>query len=519
MSNEQNAQKTESLIDWLREFSARFLNCRLYDERKTIAPHVILEFGNHGLFGLQVPRSYGGLELQTTNTLAVIEQLGAIDLTIATLVVNNDFLGVRPFQRFATDAQRDALLAQFATGRRLISYALSEPQAGSNPQSIAGRGRALPGGGFQLTAEKKWIGNAAWASHVNVFVKVPDEGAADAITGFTVPVAAQGVTLGAELATMGMKGMVQSRVLFEDVNVGADQLLGRVGAGMVVANDAMMYTRLAFGAAFLGAMKRCLQIAGRYAERRSGLTTGSHLKTPLTRARLWNGICRVRVLEQLLSYAARSLDAEAATSQDVLVVAKILSAEYLWKTVDDCVQVLGGRGYLETNDLPRFLRDARVARIYEGPTETLVHFLGMRALRGSPMLAELFKQKLDAPVAFERLMEGCAELRERATKTLHLEPPDADNWVAYRAGVICTKLLLRALVTKQSQHTVIDPSILTWLDDEVAAAAQGALAPDLSDQVPPVPAIVEALGAFEMSVGTPQRPIFEEETSMDSLLV
>jgi alkylation response protein AidB-like acyl-CoA dehydrogenase len=106
--------------------------------------------------------------------MRVVEQLAAIDLTLATFVVNNDFLGIRPILRYATPAMQEELLPQLARGRELAAFALTEPTAGSNPQGIAATGVAHANGGWQLSGTKAWSGSAGWAGVINVFVKSID---------------------------------------------------------------------------------------------------------------------------------------------------------------------------------------------------------------------------------------------------------------------------------------------------------------------------------------------------------
>ena len=125
-------RKADDLIGWLRSYASERINSRLMDERRCIPPYVILDLGNRGILGLQVPRSHGGLELQCRDSLRVLEQIAAIDLNLAAVVFLHNTNGVRPIQYHAKPALRDELLPLLASGRELASFALSEPGAGSN---------------------------------------------------------------------------------------------------------------------------------------------------------------------------------------------------------------------------------------------------------------------------------------------------------------------------------------------------------------------------------------------------
>jgi alkylation response protein AidB-like acyl-CoA dehydrogenase len=148
------------MIAWFRQYAARRLNSRIIDERRTIPPYVVLDLGNQGFFGLQVPTRFGGKALATCDLMRVMEQLAAIDMTVATLVGVHNGLGVRPLLQSGSDALRERLLPTLASGRQLAAFALTEPDAGSNP--VALRATAVKTtGGWRVSGEKQWIGLAA----------------------------------------------------------------------------------------------------------------------------------------------------------------------------------------------------------------------------------------------------------------------------------------------------------------------------------------------------------------------
>ena len=142
-------RKAEGLVGWLREYASNRINSLLIDERRCIPPYIILDFGNRGLLGMQVPEAYGGLGLRHADNLRVLEQLGAIDLTLALVVFNHGVNGIRPIQGYATPAVRDEWLPRLASGREMAAFALSEPGSSVNVGGIANSapsGQAWVGG-------------------------------------------------------------------------------------------------------------------------------------------------------------------------------------------------------------------------------------------------------------------------------------------------------------------------------------------------------------------------------------
>ena len=214
-----STERADEVVTWLRSWARERVSSRLIDERRSIPPSVVLDLGSRGLFGLQVDGSQGGLALSHRETVRVLAQLGAIDLTLACLVTGHNSLGLRPLERYATPSVRQALVPDLARGRAFAAFALTEPGAGSNPRAIATQ--AVPGdGGWRLRGSKAWIGSAAWAGVIHVFAQTPAAaGRAGGITGFAVRQGARGLRLGPEALTMGLRGMVQSSLFLDDVLV------------------------------------------------------------------------------------------------------------------------------------------------------------------------------------------------------------------------------------------------------------------------------------------------------------
>ena len=396
------SKSPDELIHWLRDFSAQRLDSRSYDERRLLAPHVILEFGNQGILGLQAAEKYGGLAYSTADTLRVVEQIAAIDLTLAMLCIVHNTLGITPLEQSASETLKQQLLPKLASGRELVAFAITEPAAGSNPRAITTTARQIAPGKWQLSGEKIWSGTAGWSSVINVFAQQLDlAGEPQGMIGFAVPVTTAGVKIGPEAQTFGMRAMVQNKITFSNVEVSQECLLGEPGAGMSVAQYAMQRGRLMIAAACVGGMKRCVQLMVRYGANRT-ISTGNLLANGVWLSRLAEITSQIEALEALLSCIGRLEDTNTPVSADIFAVLKITAPEYLWQAADALMQMLGGRGYIENNIAPQLLRDARVARILEGPTEALQMFLGVRVIKDSKdYYAFLAQSSLDSSVIAE----------------------------------------------------------------------------------------------------------------------
>lgn len=442
-----SSSRADAIINWLRSYANDRINSQLIDERRCIPPYIVLDFGNRGILGMQVPEQYGGIALNNCDAMRVVEQLAAIDLTLATFVCINNFLGIRPIQRYATEDVRNELLPILAKGRELAAFALTEPGAGSNPRAISAIGMADTTGGWRLRGTKIWSGSASWAGVINVFVQlVNDNAEPEGITGFTLRQGTTGLSVGAESLTMGMRGVVQNFVHLKDVPVSSANLLGGSGSGMDVAQDAMLFTRLAIAAMSVGGMKRCIQLMLRYATRRD-IATGRLLDNPATLVQLSNLTAATTALSTLVTRIAELLDNESTIPVEAYVACKTSGPELLWQSADSLVQLLGGRGYIETNIAPQILRDARVFRIFEGPTETLNMFLGSRVLHQSNELHQFLCNGLGATTVSNSLREAAKQIQARWLESITFgDRPSTLSFAQMLTGEVATFAILLAAV-------------------------------------------------------------------------
>jgi alkylation response protein AidB-like acyl-CoA dehydrogenase/acyl carrier protein len=514
---------SDSLIQWLRSYANEQINSRLIDERRCIPPYVVLDFGNQGLLGMQVPPEYGGLGLNHVDTMRVLEQLGAIDPTLSLFVGLNNILGIRPILNYGTQTAKEELLPPLATGRELAAFALTEPGAGSNPQAIASRAISHPHGGWLLRGTKIWSGSAAWAGVINVFVQHQNgEGKFRGISGFAVRKGSKGLRQGPEALTMGMRGMVQNTVYLNDVPVSAAQLLGEPGAGMKVAQDAMMYGRLAIAAASVGGMKRCAQLMLRYSSRRS-VSTGRLLDNPVVLTRLNGLTAAITAVEVLVTSLAQLLDRGYVIPVEAYTVCKTAAPEFYWQAADNLVQFLGGRGYIETNMAPQILRDARVLRIFEGPTETLNMFLGSRVINQSEDLQQFLCQTLGTPEVYQHLMAAAQQICDRCT---HSQSPFSDlvtakRWASILTGEIATFAILLGVLQARAARSNSESlcRAIAWTQKNFDQKLAQALSKTPDELVISNAEVTAALITdYEATIGDLEQTLAGEDNELDELL-
>jgi alkylation response protein AidB-like acyl-CoA dehydrogenase len=408
---ETSRARADALIAWLRDYAERRIDTHLMDERRCVSPHIVLDFGNRGLFGLQIPDRFGGLALNHCDMLRVLEQLAAIDIGLASLVFIHNANGIRPILGWGRPALREALLPVLAQGRELSAFALTEPAAGSNLPGLETRAVPDGEGAWRLYGVKRWNASG-WAGIVTVFARVVDaRGRLGHPAGFVVRQGMEGVRVGPESLTMGVRNIMQNSLILDGVRVTEAELLGEPARGMEVADEALLIARLCMGAISLGAMKRCAQIMLRYADRRQ-VSTGRLVDSPMTLAVFSELTARIAAVQALVDRLAGILDAGEYPAEEACMVAKIVASDALWEAADACVEMLGGRGYMENNPAARILRDCRMLRIGEGANELMTLSVGRR-VGHSESLRRLMRETLGCAGLDERLREAGEQIMAR----------------------------------------------------------------------------------------------------------
>ena len=458
-----SAERADRVIAWLRDYAESRIDSRLFDERRTISPYVVLDLGRMGVLGLRAPEQIGGLALTHHDMLRVLQQLAAIDTTLASFVGVHNALGLQPLLRHGTLAQHRSMLPDLAQGRQLASFAFTEPAAGSNPTAIHATAIENDDGTFTLSGIKRFIGTAAWSGYVHVFAQVSDRtGASRGITAFTLPQGRAGLVQGPEELTVGMRGMVQNTVELHDVRVGPGDMLGGLGKGMHIAQEIMEFGRLCIAAVAVGVLKRSAQLMVRYAGRRQ-IASGRLLDNVVSRDRLTALLVETVALEELVTSFSAWLDGGLEVPPEVYAAVKSLSAETAHRGVDSLVQMLGGRGYIETNLVPQMMRDVRLLRIFEGPSETMLMFVGSRVAAGSETLRSFLRDELGAGKLVELLDEAVGELTRAGIEVQRRAAllGELGSWVVWRA----------VLDARASEHPLATRA-RAWIDERLAAARQ-----------------------------------------------
>ena len=372
--------------------------------------------GELGLSGVEIPEAYGGLEMDKV-TAAVIADRIAKYAGFATTWGGHTGIGTLPIVYFGTDEQKKKYLPRLASGEMVGAYALSEATSGSDALNCRARATLTADGKhYVLNGEKMWITNAGFADLFTVFAKVDGE----KFSAFLVERTFPGFSVGAEEHKMGIRGSSTCPIILNDCQVPAENLLGELGKGHLIAFNILNVGRFKLGAMCVGGARASLDNAINYAKQRKafGKTIGDF---GLVREKLANMAALTYVGESLvfrtvgmMDGALAAVDKSAADAgkhtlkaiEEYAVecsIIKVWASEMVDYVVDETVQIYGGYGFVEEYPAERTYRDARINRIFEGTNEInrliITGFLLKRAMSGQLALMPAIKQLMDEVLA------------------------------------------------------------------------------------------------------------------------
>jgi acyl-CoA dehydrogenase len=322
-----------------------------------------------GLFGLSIPEEFGGLGLDMESECLVVFELGGSSPAFRSCFGTNVGIGSQGLVMFGTPEQKAKWLPGIASGEIVTSFALTEPEAGSDAGSL--RTTALrDGDGYILNGQKCYITNANKAGLFTVMARTdPAVPGARGVSAFLVPAGLPGISVGAPNKKMGQQGAHICDLWFDNVRVPAWNRLGQEGEGFKVAMQVLDRGRLHIAALCVGVAERLIADSLAYALGRV------QFGKPIFEHQLVQGMLADMKAEALAARAmvmetARRRDRGEAVTLDC-AAAKYVASEMVGRVADKAVQIHGGAGYVADHGIERLYRDVRIFRIYEGTSQIL----------------------------------------------------------------------------------------------------------------------------------------------------
>ena len=323
--------------------------------------------GKKNLLGLRFPKQYGGRGMNWVADVAAIEEVGVLGNSITCAYVMPCIVG-EALDIFGTRQQKERYLRPTNEGNLYSAEALTEPRGGSDFFGATTKA-VKDGDSFILNGEKRFIVGAKDSDYFLVYAKsAPDAPPHESLSCFIVE-RAMGVKDQTIYSLLGTRGAGTGRLVFKDVRVPKENLVGELHNAYAVFNKMMVPERLTSGAGALGLGRASLEVATRYSTRRKAFGRTID-KFQAVNFMVADSVCTLDAARSLVYAAARSVDS-GADSRKIVSEAKKIGTEAAWQVINNAMQIMGGIGYTSIYPIERFLRDCRLAMIWTGTNEVM----------------------------------------------------------------------------------------------------------------------------------------------------
>ncbi len=395
---------------WIAESAETFIkrevlpNVEAIDRQEPgLMPGLVKKAGEQGLLSIDVPEAYGGAELGLLTSAVVASHLNEASFSVA--FGAHTTIGTLPIVFYGNEAQKEQYLPRLATGEWIAAYALTEPGVGSDAMNLSTTAKLSEDGThYLLNGTKQWISNAGFADVMVAFARIDG----NRPSAFIVEATWEGLSTGAEENKMGIKGSSTRQVIFQDVKVPVENLLGEIHKGYKIAFNILNIGRLKLGAGATGGSRSALGYAATYTTERKAFGKFLHefgmIKKKLARIAAETYAAESATfrtaanIENARRSAGSTEDAFKAIEEYTVEasLAKVHGSEVLAMAVDEGVQIFGGYGFMHEYPIEKAYRDARIQRIFEGTNEinrlVASGTLFKRALAGKVPLLALYPQ-------------------------------------------------------------------------------------------------------------------------------
>jgi acyl-CoA dehydrogenase family protein 9 len=389
--------KVRALVQSAREFAETSYDQRKVEEQRWIGDDRIRELGERGLMGLYVPEEYGGAGLSQTGYCRVFEQFAQTDGTLSVVMGVHQSIGMKGIVLFGTDEQKERLLPDLASGRKLAAFALTEANAGSDAYHLDSRAVEQPDGSWVLNGEKRYIGNGDKGSVIVTFARA-EVGGRDRHIALILEKGMKGLEVGHRYDTMGLRGNDLRQLRFNDIRVPKENVLGEPGDGFKIAMQILNNGRLSLGTGSVGAAKWLLdQAISHVKERRQFDRPLADFE--LVQEKIGWMVSYLFGLESMCYLTTGLVDAGVPDYSLESAICKVSGTEFLWYQANRALQLKGGAGYMRDEPYEKVLRDIRIFPIFEGANDVMRAFIALTGVKPlGEKLGELGELDLTDPI-------------------------------------------------------------------------------------------------------------------------
>lgn len=385
-------EKHEKLRTQIREWAEREIKpfAFIMDQKNEFPKEQMEDFGRRGFMGLPYPKEYGGAGMDTLSYALAVEELARVDGGTGVILSAHVSLGTYPIYAYGTEEQKRKYMLPLARGEKLGAFCLTEPNAGSDAGGTETTA-VLKGDYYLLNGEKIFITNGGEADIYVVFAVTEPGRGTRGISAFIVERGWDGFSFGDHYDKMGIRSSATMQLLFNDVKVPKENLLGKEGEGFKIAMSTLDGGRIGIAAQALGIAQGAYEAAVEYAKER--VQFGAPIaQLQAIQFKIAEMATKLRAARFLVYSAAELKDAHESYGMES-AMAKKYASEVCLEVVNEALQIFGGNGYLKGMAVERAYRDAKICTIYEGTNEIqsvviASYVLGKAAKAAKPTGAE-----------------------------------------------------------------------------------------------------------------------------------
>jgi acyl-CoA dehydrogenase family protein 9 len=396
------ADNVRMTLDSINKFAQEHVKSSEWDEKGKMPDEIISYLSELGIMGIAVPEELGGLGFPQSGYARIMEEIAGIDASLATTVGAHQSIGYKALLLFGTEDQKQRYLPKLASGQLIACYGLTEPGSGSDAASIKTKATLSPDGKYYtLTGNKLWITNAGIATFMTVFAKtevVERNGEKkDKVTCFYLELPAAGVSIGPSEHKLGIRASWTNAVHFDNVKVPVENIVGGIGQGFKVAMGVLNHGRLGLAAGCVGGAKKAVKAAIEHANERVQFQKKIG-EFGMIQEKIARMVINLYAAESMVYMTVDLIDRKTVDYSVESAIAKVFASEMIWEVTDENLQIWAGSGYMKEYPYERWIRDARINRIFEGANEVLRAYIALSGMQAPGQqlagLAEAIKYPL-----------------------------------------------------------------------------------------------------------------------------
>lgn len=395
------SETVRMVLDTIERFSKEQVRSADWDHQGEMPKEMVSYLAELGILGVGVPEDLGGLGLPQSGYARIMQEVAGIDASLATTLGAHQSIGYKALLLFGTEDQKKRYLPRLASGELIACYCLTEPGSGSDAASIKTKATlSSDGKHYLVTGNKLWITNAGIASFMTIFAKteVEDQGKKkEKVTCFILELPAEGVSIGAPEHKLGIRASWTNAVHFDQVKVPVENVVGGIGQGFKVAMGVLNHGRLGLAAGCVGGAKNAIRSAVEHANERIQFQKKIG-EFGMIQEKIARMMMNTYAAESMVYMTTALIDRKDVDYSIESAIAKVFASEMVWECADENLQIWAGAGYMKEYPYERWLRDARINRIFEGTNEILRAYIALAGMQGPGQqlagLAEAIKYPL-----------------------------------------------------------------------------------------------------------------------------